>query len=92
MRDNSEEADIADDIGAYVVVEFLGDAFVLHHQVLPERGTRELDMQFAFANEDLFGIAIDHFAHHFGSCLRDAILEQRRLQAFLTQKSQQNVL
>ena len=30
-RDHSEETDIADDIGTYVVVEFLGDALMLHH-------------------------------------------------------------
>ena len=31
----SEEADIADDKGADVVVELLCDALVFHHQVLP---------------------------------------------------------
>ena len=74
-----------------MVVEFLGDAFVLHHEVLPEGCAAELHMQLAFAHKDLAGIAADDFPHHFGPSLGDAVLQQRRFQALLPQEGQQDI-
>ena len=88
----SEETDIADDVRADVFVEFLGDAFVLHHQVLAKRSTRELNMQLALLDKDLLRIARNGLPHHFGPSLSNAIFQQRRLQALLLQESQQNIL
>ena len=88
----SEETDIADDISANVFVEFLGDAFVLHHEVLAKRGTRELNMQLALLDEDLLRIARNGLPHHLRPRLSNTILQQRRLQALLLQESQQNIL
>ena len=76
---NLKETNVADDVGAYVVVEFLGNAFVLHHEILPKRSTRELNLQLTLFHEDLLGVAHDGFAHHLRPSLRDAILEQRCL-------------
>ena len=88
----SEEANIVDDIGTNVGVELLCNAFVLHQKVLSKRGTGELNLQLAFANKDLLGVAAYCSTHHLSPCLRDAILEQRRLQAFLTQECQKHIL
>ena len=88
----SEETDIVYDVGADVFVEFLGDAFVLHHQVLAKRGTRELNMQLALLDKDLLRIARNGLPHHLGPSLSNAIFQQRRLQALLLQESQQNIL
>ena len=73
-------------------VELLCDAFVLHHQVLPERGTGELHMQLALANEDLLGIAANGRAHHIRPGLHNAVFKQGRLQALLSQKDQQGIM
>ena len=86
-----EEADVADDKGADVFVEFLRDAFVLHQEVLAKGGTGELHLQLAVAHEDLSGVAADGLAHDFGPSLHDAVLQQRGLEAFFAQESQQDI-
>jgi len=87
----SEEADVADDEGADVFVELLRDAFVLHQEVLAKGGTGELHLQLAVAHEDLSGVAADGLAHDFGPSLHDAVLQQRGLEAFFAQESQQDI-
>lgn len=74
-----------------MVVELLGDAFMLHHEILAEGCAAELHMQLAFAHEDLAGKAADDCPHHFGPSLRDAVLQKGRLQTLLPQIGQQDI-
>lgn len=69
-----EEADVLNDLGTDVLVEFAGKGTVFHEEVLLDGGGSDLDVEGLVLDEDVGGMALDEGTHDDGPRLDETVL------------------